>query len=325
MTTNNTCKKCGCQDSFMPSPAPCPSPVACPTPQPCSEIFDARCVRYTGLPLSCTVVNQAFGADNAGPTPGPAPAGPIVNTNDTVAEALEGIVDYICNNSGEGSMTSTITCGIQDYPATVIVNSGTSYNDAIVAVSNYYCDQINNILDNPPAPEYTYEIGQYVASRGGVIFHRYKDGTNENYLVVDTTDLSTNSAWSNVTSLIGSTAQSTWDGLSNSNAIVAQVGFTSGAAKLCLDSANNGQTDWYLPAMDELSLLLQNRFNINKTLSNGLIVGATPLLVFSDYWTSTETASSTAWAFYFTGVATSGTQTKSNSGYEVRAIRKFTI
>ena len=149
MATVNTCKKCGCQDSFIPSPAPCPTPAGCPTPQPCSEIFDAKCVRYTGLPLSCTVVAQTFSAE---PGPAPAPAEPIVNTNDTVAEALQGIVDYICNNSGGGSMTSTITCGIQDYPSTVIVNSGTSYNDAIVAVSNYYCDQINNILNNPSCP-----------------------------------------------------------------------------------------------------------------------------------------------------------------------------
>ena len=66
MTTTNTCKTCGCQDSFMVSPAPCPTPVGCPTPQPCSEIFDAQCVRYTGLPLSCTTGVQTF---NANPNP----------------------------------------------------------------------------------------------------------------------------------------------------------------------------------------------------------------------------------------------------------------
>ena len=148
----------------MPSPAPCPTPVGCPTPQPCSEIFDARCVRYTGTNILCDTDI-------------------VVTTNDTVAEALESIVDYVCNLP------------------------------------------------------YTYEIGQYVASRGGVIFHRYKDGTNENYLVVDTTNISSVSFWSNIDNVaIGVTAQSTWDGLSNSNAIVAQVGFTSGAANGCLIS-----------------------------------------------------------------------------------------
>jgi len=259
MATNNTnkCKTCGCDDSFMVSPAPCPTPAGCPTPQPCSEIFDAQCVRYTGAALTC-------GLDV------------VVPSNDTVAEALESIVDYVCNL---------------------------------------------------PVTDYTYEIGQYVASRGGVIFHRYKDGTNENYLVIDTTNISISSFWSNIDNVaIGATAQSTWDGLSNSNAIVAQVGFTSGAANGCLISTNNGQTDWYLPAIDELSLLWQNRFNVNRTLSGsssfGTIVGATQI-GYNNYWSSTEYDSNTAWDFYFfSGTASNGTK---NSTYYVRAVRKFSI
>ena len=80
-TTNNKCKNCGCEDSFMPSPAPCPTPIGCPNPEPCSEVFDAQCVRYTGAALTC-------GLDI------------VVPSNDTVAEALESITDYFCNNSG---------------------------------------------------------------------------------------------------------------------------------------------------------------------------------------------------------------------------------
>ena len=256
-TTKNKCKTCGCDDSFMPSPAPCPTPVGCPTPQPCSEIFDAQCVRYTGTALTC-------GLDV------------VVPSNDTVAEALESIVDYVCNL---------------------------------------------------PVTDYTYEIGQYVESRGGVIFHRYKDGTNENYLVIDTTDISTSSFWSNIdTLLIGATAQSTWDGLSNSNAIVAQVGFTSGAANGCLISTNNGQSDWYLPAIDELSLLWQNRFNVNRTLSGnsnaGTISGATQI-GYNNYWSSTEFDSNTAWAFTFSP-GDANYYNKSGARY-VRAVRKFSI
>lgn len=255
MTTNNTCKKCGCQDSFMPSPAPCPTPVGCPTPQPCSEIFDAQCVRYTGTALTC-------GLDV------------VVPSNDTVAEALESIVDYVCNL---------------------------------------------------PITDYTYEIGQYVEEKGGVIFHRYKDGTNENYLVVDTTDISSSSFWSNIDNVaIGATAQSTWDGLSNSDAIVAQAGFTSGAANGCLISTNNGQTDWYLPAIDELSLLWQNRFNVNRTLSGnssfGSIPGATQI-GYNTYWSSTEYNNLSAWFFYFDDGAAYGNK---STTYYVRAVRKFT-
>jgi hypothetical protein len=174
---------------------------------------------------------------------------------------------------------------------------------------------------------FTYEIGQYVSSEGGVIFHRYIDNGIQYYLVVDTTNLSTSSSWSNVTStLIGSAAQSTWDGLSNSNAIVGQSGFTSGAAKLCLDSTNNSKTDWYLPAIDELSLLWQNRFNVNRTLSgnssHGSISGATQIL-HNIYWSSTEADSGSAWVFFFNGGAASDDNKVST--YYVRAVRKFSI
>lgn len=175
---------------------------------------------------------------------------------------------------------------------------------------------------------FTYEIGQYVSSEGGVIFHRYIDNGVQYYLVVDTTDLSISSAWSNVAStLIGSTAQSTWDGLSNSNAIVGQSGFTSGAAKLCLDSTNNSKTDWYLPAVDELNLLLQSRFNVNKTLSGnssfGTINSATQILN-NQYWSSTESSNTNSWFFDLGNGTFLNFLSKSTTLY-VRAVRKFSI
>jgi hypothetical protein len=174
---------------------------------------------------------------------------------------------------------------------------------------------------------YVYKIGEYVPSEGGVIFHRYIDNGTQYYLVVDTTDLSTSSAWSNVTgTLIGATAQSTWDGLSNSNAIVGESGFTSGAAKLCLDSTNNSKSDWYLPAIDELSLLWQSRFNVNKTLSGnssfGSISGATQIF-YNAYWSSTEYAFNLAWFFNFSN-GFANFANKNPTSY-VRAIRKFSI
>lgn len=175
---------------------------------------------------------------------------------------------------------------------------------------------------------FQYQIGEYVADEGGIIFHRYLDGTTQNYLVIDTTNLSTSQVWSNVAStLIGASAQSSWNGLSNSDAIVGQSGFTTGAAKLCLDSTNNSQTDWYLPSLSELNLLSDNLFNINKTLSGnssyGSISGATEISS-NTYWSSTEFNSTIAWTFgFFTALGSNGF-TKNNS-YYVRAARKFSI
>jgi hypothetical protein len=93
-TTNNKCKNCGCDDSFMPSPAPCPTPIGCPTPQPCSEVFDAQCVVYTGEDILCDT-------------------DVVISKNDTVAEALENVVDYFCNAAPPVSCCPTFAADIQ--------------------------------------------------------------------------------------------------------------------------------------------------------------------------------------------------------------------
>ena len=109
---------------------------------------------------------------------------------------------------------------------------------------------------------FTHYIGEQYG--GGVIFHLWKDTTGaEHGLIVAITDQSMSKAWSNLTStLIGPSAQSLWDGLSNSNAIVAQAGHTSSAAKLCLDLVSGGQSDWYLPSIQELNMLWNNYYTV---------------------------------------------------------------
>lgn len=64
----------------MPSPAPCPTPIGCPNPEPCSEVLDSQCVIYSGSNILCN--------NNV-----------LVTTNDSVAEALESIIDYFCANA----------------------------------------------------------------------------------------------------------------------------------------------------------------------------------------------------------------------------------
>jgi hypothetical protein len=188
-------------------------------------------------------------------------------------------------------------------------------------------DQVQFDMTNVSNNVFTYEIGEYVEDEGGVIFHRYLDGSTQNYLVISITDQSTGQAYSNVAStLIGASAQSTWDGLSNSNAIVAQSGFTNGAAKTCLDLTTGSKSDWYLPAVDELSLIWKNRFNVNKTLSGnssfGTILGATQI-DYDYYWSSTEFNNSNAWGFSFYDGVTNATNKVGT--YYVRAVRKFSI
>lgn len=78
--TNCGCSKpkCGCQDTMLTSPAPCPTPVGCLTPEPCSEVLDAQCIIYTGDDIICNTDT-------------------VVSSDDSVALALNNIVDYFCN------------------------------------------------------------------------------------------------------------------------------------------------------------------------------------------------------------------------------------
>ena len=165
---------------------------------------------------------------------------------------------------------------------------------------------------------FTHYIGEEYG--GGVIFHLWKDNAGvEHGLIVALTDQSISQAWSNVTSAgIGTSAQSSWDGLSNSNSIVGQAGHTSSAAKLCLDLVSGGQSDWYLPSIQELNMLWNNYYTVARVLSQ--ISGAAQLSN-SFYWSSSENTNYYAWYFYFNLGYTNYTN-KLNTIY-VRAVRAF--
>lgn len=167
-------------------------------------------------------------------------------------------------------------------------------------------------------------IGEYYG--GGVIFHLWKDAQGiEHGLVVSLNNQSNTQEWSNIRNTeIGITAQSTWDGLTNSIAIIGQVGHINSAAKLCLDLSSNGFSDWYLPSIDEISLLWQNRFHVNMALSS--IAGASQLNYSSLFtlWSSSEWTNNGGFgAFMFN--FDSGTVSYSNKDSQryVRAIRLF--
>jgi len=167
---------------------------------------------------------------------------------------------------------------------------------------------------------FTHYIGEEFG--GGVIFHLWKDALGvEHGLIIDKTDLSTAQVWSNIDAiLIGSSAQSNWDGLSNSNAIFGQAGHTSSASALCLNSTIGGQSDWYLPSIQELSMLWNNYYTVARSLTQ--ISGATQLQPAA-YWSSTESASTTAWNFNFSSGIVSNFG--KNQTLYVRAVRKFSI
>ena len=163
----------------------------------------------------------------------------------------------------------------------------------------------------------THYIGESYG--GGIVFYVYQSSGVQHGLIVSLVDVGDSVQWSNITSTaVGTTAQSRWDGLSNSLAIVAQSGHTTSAAKLCLDYTYTDSTgtydDWYLPAVDEWLALLGNAFVVDKALSLSAGFDAH----YMQYWISTETWSSDA------DFINDGIYTASKVGHmNVRAVRRF--
>jgi hypothetical protein len=93
------------------------------------------------------------------------------------------------------------------------------------------------------------------------------------------------SIWSNVQTQIGITAQSPWDGMSNSLAVYYQSGMTSSAAKVCfLHQSWTGKDDWYLPSVAQLNLLHNALYEINRANKNN--INLTP--ISGMVWSSNE-------------------------------------
>jgi len=139
----------------------------------------------------------------------------------------------------------------------------------------------------------------------GIIFHLYIDNSGvQRGLVVS--KIETKATWGDE-SLVG--ADRTEDGAYNMALMPKGVG----TARVWVESLG---ADWYLPSIDELSLLWHNRYIVNKTAR---AINSPLLSIDGDYWSSTEYNASVAFFFFF---GSPFNVVKSDS-YNVRGIRGF--
>ena len=135
-------------------------------------------------------------------------------------------------------------------------------------------------------------------------------------LIAAAADQSSGTSWGCRETIIPG-ADGTAIGTGNQNTIDIVAGCSTAgiAARLCADLVLNGYSDWYLPSIEELNKLYNNRAAIGGFVSS-----------FSDfgYWSSSEYNNSAdgAWYMYFAG----GTQNwsgKQATFFTVRAVRAF--
>ena len=178
--------------------------------------------------------------------------------------------------------------------------------DQLVAGTNITI--VGNTISATGGSSNDFYLGQ--DTLGGIVFYIYigSDG-NQHGLIVNKNE--STAQWQSS----GTTTNATrsWDGAYNTGLMTS-----SPAANYVNGLTDGGFTDWYLPSIDELSILWHNRFHVNNALNAG---GFTLLSNTAGYWSSTEVNATIAFIFGFgTGGPSNGNKA---STYSVRAVRAF--
>ena len=177
----------------------------------------------------------------------------------------------------------------------------------------------NDITDLQDALPTFYEIGD-TGPAGGKVF--YVDGDGLHGLEAAPTDQSEGIHWwnSNYT-YTEARGDGVGAGEMNTMLIIANQGTDSNsyAAGICanLVIANNDVDygDWYLPSKYELNLMWKNLAEPDPVNLGGFSA--------HNYWSSTESSDSNAWALDFSSNGWQGNLSKSNTNPRVRAVRAF--
>ena len=132
-------------------------------------------------------------------------------------------------------------------------------------------------------------VGDYY--QGGIVAYVLASGDPgydaniKHGIIVAPTDQSGTFPWGINYNATGATGSALGTGNANTNAIVANQGAGSYAARVCYDLVLNGYSDWYLPSKEEM----------NKLYANRVLIGG----ISGTYWTSTEFDAANAYCFYF--------------------------
>lgn len=180
-----------------------------------------------------------------------------------------------------------------------------------------FCALLGIISFSAVAQKQSYHIGQ--RAQGGIIYYLYESGDGiQHGLVLSVIHLAVDVEWGQK-GLNVEECQSNWNGQANTEAILKADSTEYIAARLCANYSYDGYSDWYLPALHELSAIKQSSYLVDRTLSQ--IDDAEPM-VLDLYWTSTQSNEMAAWFYDFKDDKPSNYYDKT-SKFLVRAIRAF--
>src|SRR5690554_4014462 len=222
-------------------------------------------------------------------------------------------VPYALHAKTAETVTGTITETDPIFGASVAsgitgtdITNWNNKQDQLVAGTNITI--VGNTISATGGSSNDFYLGQ--DTLGGIVFYIYigSDG-NQHGLIVNKNE--STAQWQSSSTTTNATRS--WDGVYNTGLMTS-----SPAANYVNGLTDGGFTDWYLPSIDELSILWHNRFHANNALNAG---GFTLLSNTVLYWSSTEDLAASAFAFLFNAGHTN-TNGKPNA-HSVRAVRAF--
>ena len=204
--------------------------------------------------------------------------------------------------------------------ASILGGGNLSLQTPLVSGTSIKTINSNSILGSGDLVVGGTEIGAQIG--GGIVIAVFNDAGVNKALVASLTNLSTGLPYTipaYQAIAIGATAQSFFNGLANTDAIIAQTllpATTAYAAGIARLFAGGGFSDWYLPSTWELNMCFNSAAIVNKILGANGFVNTT-------YSSSNEGTASTSKTLDFLAGAVSNSN-KSFVFY-VRAVRIHTI
>ena len=216
----------------------------------------------------------------------------------------------------DSSVTNEIQSISRSGLTITLSHGGGNYQDSINEYTAGPGINISNNVISSSTGSFTHYVGETFG--GGLVYHVYKDTQGvEHGFIVSLTDISTGVNWG-LSGIDVPNCESFWNGPSNSTAILTAGGSSTESAGLCNTYSIGGYNDWYLPSIQEINLLWNNLYFVNKNL---FVISAATELGNYGYWTSTEADANTAFAFSMSNASIGNTN--KSLGKRVRAIRAF--
>lgn len=159
---------------------------------------------------------------------------------------------------------------------------------------------------------------------GGIVIYIYENGEHGIIASFDDLDGGTGAPWG-LSGTDVTNCESTWDGDTNTQQIIAAGGLITDAAGLCnaysITTSDGFFNDWHLPTTLEIRAFEEASYVIDKILNSDLDTSTNGIDLNERYWSSTELSSAKAKVYSFQNGHTEN-KNKTET-YRVRAVRNF--